>query len=365
MNRLTTDQLREIAVAAKHTEKAAKKKQAVELKRLEVEESQRKERQAQVWQSLYSAAINGANQTHIKNLYTEDVEYLEKLGFLVEKLFSRTQKQAAYAKVLKNLKIQVSRLDEKILDLEIKIDEYNYSIDGVYTSSIEDWLYSNQALAYACDLEPWFGPELNRVWINNLESLQSLKEAIESNIKISKNKERINSLKKLLKEINESKKTVDQSFNFEKAEDDVRVSGEKIQELEDEIADIEEDFGFIHSDDVHSLHNVDWSSLQTNSKSLTNMDYSVISLKWFCSTSGQLAFKLLQDDSLSLSKLGIRKINLRCIDYGGPVYMINDNGVFNCKFPSTFDFLEAMRLIGYRVSGLKNSQIGATYVVTW
>ena len=365
MIRLTTDQLRQIAVTAKQEEKAAQKKQATELKRLEKEDQRSKERRTQIWQSLYLAAINGAYQAHIQNLDLEDVVFFDNLGFSVTEIFTRTQKKSAYEKSLKNLNLEVTNLDKKILDLENKIDDFKESSVGVYTSSIEDWLYSNQTLAYACDLESWFGPELNDVWIYDLESLQSLKETVQSCINNSKDKERIKSLKQLLKEINEAKNTVDQSFNLSEAEDEVTELGEKILELEYEIAGIEEDYGFIHADDVKFLYEFEWETLQVNSRYSSDLSYSVVSLKWFCSTAGQQALKLLENDALTLSKLGIRKISLRCIDYEGPIYLVNDSGTFNGKFPTAFDFLESMRLLNYKVTGLRNNQIVSTCAVSW
>jgi hypothetical protein len=355
MTRLSTDQLRQIAVTAKREEKAEQIRRAAELKRLEKEDQQNQERRSEVWKILYIAAINGAYQAHVQNLKKDDVSYFERLGFSIVEIFIRTHKKSTYEKSLINLNLEVSKLDKKITELENKIDDFKESSIGFYTGSIEDWLYENQTLAYACDLEPWFGPELKDIWIQDLESLESLKESVEASINNSKDKDRIKSLKQLLKEIDDSKIAVDESFDLNEAEDEAAELGERILELEYEIAGIEEDYGFIHEDDVKILHEFDWDNLSVNSRNTSDSSYNVVSLKWFCSTAGQHALKLLENDALALSKLGIRKISLRCIDYEGPVYLVNNSGTFNGKFPSAFDFLESMRLLNYKITGLKNN----------
>jgi len=372
MARLTAAQLRKITEEREKAEKEEEVARKKIEKKLQIELKKKNERikldlneKINIWKSLYLSALNGNSKSEITNLNESNIFYLKRLGFEIEEVFLRTMKQSEIITRGKLLTDRVAKNDKKISEIEKAIDENNEKIKNLDTELIEEWLYSNQTVAFACDLESWFGGDLNDVFIFSFEHLEELKKTIKEKLETLKNQDTKKSLRILIRAIQKTEKVFPLSIDTKQAEVEIEKLQREIESLEEEIAEIEDNNGLIHPDEIKSIHIVDWSQITNSFVRCNEFEYNVNSLKWFSSTQGQNALKLFDDDVLSINNRGMNKMYLRCIDFDESIYLVNDNGVFNGKFPSSFDFLEAMLLLGFKTSGVEKDMPITQCSVIW
>ena len=373
MARLTAAQLRKITEEREKAEKEEEVARKKIEKKLQIELKKKNERikldlneKINIWKSLYLSALNGNSKSEITNLNESNIFYLKKLGFEIEEVFLRTMKQSKIINRGKLLTDRVAKNDKKISEIEKAIDENNEKIKNLDTELIEEWLYSNQTVAFACDLESWFGDDLNDVFIFSFEHFEELKKTIKEKLETLKNQDTKKSLRILIRAIQKTEKVFPlSSIDTKQAEVEIEKLQREIESLEEEIAEIEDDNGLIHPDEIKSIHIVDWSQITNSFVRCNEFEYNVNSLKWFSSTQGQNALKLFDDDVLSINNRGMNKMYLRCIDFDESIYLVNDNGVFNGKFPSSFDFLEAMLLLGFKTNGVEKDMPITQCSVIW
>jgi len=365
MTRLNANQLGELAKAAKKAQRLATRRSITEQSKLDQRARLDQEQKIHLWKQLYLAAINGNRSATVQNLRQQDTRDLEQMGFIVTPKFVRIQKRNQYAKRLSALNEKVTVYGGKITELEIKMGDYLEAAGLVDSYPIRQWLYSNKYTAFQCSFEEWFGLNFDSIVPFSHKSLDRFKSVVERNITRSKDVGHVKALKKLIRAIRESRKVQSKYVNVGKVEERIAELGQKIKDYQEEISAIEQDPAFIYEDSVENTHHLNWQHNLDSADGVYISGYSLAELNWLSSDAGQETFKLLEGDITSLSKRGIRRVELRCLSFAPSLQLANNGGVFKGNFPSMFAFTESMRLLGYKVTGLTNGQIKDHCFVSW
>ena len=384
MTRLTAEEIRELSLRARKAKSEANAAHAAEEKRqaelaekTRQEEAESRERRNFLWKIFYIEAINGNDRCEIGNLYNEDSVYFSELGFRIGRTFVRRYKRKYIEKLTDQYKYQIDQkrhrietIKEELSNLQ-KIAKSLANKNGygekhsLNTLPLQKWINSNKTTAFACNMEDWFGPNLNEVWVDSLSEVEDLVAHARFEMNHATGPERIRALSQLIESIDEVTLAVRTPVRVASIEKELEEINFEVQRLEHRLAETSECNDFFFSEDVYTVDLVEWGRGRHGKPIETNEIYSYQTVQWFCSTIGQNAFERFDLAVKKLAEQCERAIILEWTEKEDRHIQLQcGNTGLLILFPSWFDFQESFLLLGYRV-GQKKHRPKQTVTLRW
>ncbi len=285
-----------------------------------------------LWRSLYAVAAKGETRAELANLEVQDVDYLASQGLKPASLFRRSKQARGVASEIQRVSHQLSTLQSKLASCESK--RISPSWDPLF-----DWLEIHSWLAYACDLERWFGQNLDSVRISDLKDLRDLLATAADCAKRTKYPERQEALHQLIALVRLFEKPF---LAHHQKQAELR---KKIEQLETELQELESDPNYTRPEDVQSLHAMSWGGAQRSTYRAPPGEHSVWGLRFLSSDDGQGVLTCL--GSAALQANNDRKSEVcRTVH---PSYFFNSEAIFHlCEGIKSLGFSVEVRAADYR-----------------
>lgn len=354
----TAREMRRLADIANDTKKAAEEN----ARRVEEENLKTLARRAGYWREFYKVASSQETEVEITNLAPQDRVHFTQLGFRIIETYKRNRRQTDLENELFALQQLIEANNKEIS----KAEKIVAAFENIDTTAIAIWLCDNQSLAYACNMEKWFGEELDRIKIRDLHDLQELQTHTIAMLKNSTGAERRKSLKNLALHIEETIKRRIQEREYHSAKTKLKLldceskaSEHRINEIENN----EEDFA--QDDTIESIVIISWDRPAKILSNTSVEGFSYVSLKWLCSSDGHDTLEALYNIIRATAARGENQLQITWhsnLNTWTPT--VNESPAPKRRFPSWFDFRELMTALGYRLSKHDNSHV-ARITIKW
>ena len=370
MPRIKSSDLKELVKQARLENSKNKK---IEKERVR-KESEVSRRYLTIWEDLYRAALDGEFLVSVDNLTIDEVNYFENEELNIGVQFERERPYAEIDSLIKDKNQEIKEITEKINLLNNKIEEYS---DGEYVfsehlSAIEEWLWKNKTLAFQCDLEGWFGAELDTVEIYSKEELSDFLKDVSQRISSANNVDRRKNLKSLEKIIlNVVSACQADDIDLDEIQDEIKDNEIVLKKLTEDVLELESEEDYSRGQDVETTHHIEWSRFGGDASHKPD-NFSCAGLEWFSSSNGQRTMANFEQTVLDLAKAGKRSMAMKCsapIADDSQVEIVSSAGGFRGNFLSYFDFKMAINLLGYKLeakpTGKSGVEKGVSLIMKW
>lgn len=360
MTRLTADAMRKMAKEAQETQAALEKEKALELKAAAEENSRR----AHLWQVLYSQAVQGETIAEIENLSIKDIGYLTELGFLVEEVYKREYDENFYKEKIESTEADIDKLQKELSELELALDKYFDGQYGINTKELKKWLKRNTHIAYSCNMEDWFGRDLDEVVATTQRDIDDLIAHAEEEILRTQDDERLRSLELLIaaaSAVEFSPCPVSDPRDTEIRIDELRSI---LEEKRNYISFLEDLDDYIHPNEVLQIHSISWKKIIGNSEKSGIEGFDQESLCWLSSELGQNTIKSIEGAIEEAARRGDRLLSLEWQSDGEGFMVFSATKALRAVFPSLFTFKTSLEILSYTIK-TKNSRSEQTVTIKW
>jgi hypothetical protein len=366
MTRKSAEHFREIAKKARIEELNILKRQESENKRQLKKDAEDNSRRVGIWKIIYEYALGGELEVGIVNVAPEDLIYFESIGFGIE----------LDSGMPENIEQELSSLYEKQYSLQNKRDE----IDGLIFDKEEfdkidseiyinkdpliAWLVACPEVAYACDMEDWFGDGPNTTEnIRSRRDLENFLEFAKEKKNRSKDQKRIDRLQELIDSIHDCKSSIENNFNLKNGYRKLERINLALTEISNRMDFIENKTDWDDEWEDGAPNIFSWAG-EVNPASSTLMEYySYRSVKWISSGDGQACLERFEWLVSEFSKKGCTHLLLKIENLDKNISIKNDEMDFDSVFPTLFDLRESLTILGYKVVNPRNS--GSSLRVSW
>ena len=337
-------------------------------------ESEASRRYATIWEALYRAALDGESLVRLDNLTIDEVKYFANEGLNIQVQFIRERPYADIDLQITKKNQEIKKITERIKYLKNKIEEYLDCEDffAKHLSAVEEWLWKNKTLAFQCDLEGWFGAELDTVEIYSKEELNDFLKDVNQRISSAHDVDRrkhLKSLKEIVLKVVSACKGDD--IDLDEIQDEIGATELVLDELMEDVLKLKSEEDYSRGQDVDTTHRIDWSCLVGDVPQKTD-DFSCAGLEWFSSSNGQRTMANFEKAVLDLAKAGKRSMAMKCSPHltdDSEVEIVSSVGGFRGLFLSYFDFEMAMNLLEYKLetkpAGKSGVVKGVNLIIKW